>query len=133
MNVAGHCWSRRLACATLGGGCKHSWPMFSLTLFLAQVALCAPLEVAFAIRSWPLLLPIFALSLFLSLSLSLFSPSFAFDPLWGNSQGLTFVSPNILASLEDIDLYTQPTYYIAFFLGSVIFRGKDPSTDHSCN
>ena len=43
----------------------------------------APPEVAFAMRSWPLLLPTFGLS-FYRLS---FSISFAFDPLGGNSQG----------------------------------------------
>ena len=26
-------WPRRLACATCGGGCKHSWPLFSLIFF----------------------------------------------------------------------------------------------------
>ena len=26
-------WSRRLACATLGGGCKQSWPLLTLTFF----------------------------------------------------------------------------------------------------
>ena len=46
---------------------------------LAQVALRVPPEVAFAMRSWPLLIPTF--------SLSPFSPSFAFDPLRGNSRG----------------------------------------------
>ena len=39
MNIAGHCWSRRLACATLGGGCKRSWPMFSLTLLVQAACL----------------------------------------------------------------------------------------------
>ena len=46
---------------------------------LAQAALLAPPEVAFAMRSWPLLLPTFAFSL------SFYFPSFAFDPLWGIS------------------------------------------------
>ena len=41
-----------------------------------------------------------ALSLFLSFSL--FSPSSAFDPLPGISRAWKFVSPNILAKLEDI-------------------------------
>ena len=43
----------------------------------------------------------YQLSVFLSLSF--FSPpSFAFDPLQGNSRAWKFVSPNILAKLEDI-------------------------------
>ena len=42
---------------------------------LAQAALRTPPEVAFALRSWPLLLPTFAL---LSLSFSLSFTSFAF-------------------------------------------------------
>ena len=42
-------------------------------------------DVAFAMRNWPLLmlLPTFSLSFFLFLS----SPTFAFDPLRGNSRG----------------------------------------------
>ena len=47
---------------------------------------------------------VFSFSLFLSFL------SFAFDPLWGNFRGWKFVSPNILAYLEDIsknlDLFT---------------------------
>ena len=42
---------------------------------LAQAALRAPLEMAFAMRSWPLLLPTFALSSVFSLSFT----SIAFD------------------------------------------------------
>ena len=49
-------WSRRLLW-------KKSWPLFSLTLF-GPDGLRAPPEVAFAMRSWPFLLPIFALSIF---------------------------------------------------------------------
>ena len=37
-------------------------------LFLAKAALRAPPEVAFAMRSWPLLLPFFGLSLSLKIS-----------------------------------------------------------------
>ena len=66
---------------------------------LAQAALCAPPKVAFAMRSGPLLIPSFSLSFSLSLLSSL---SFAFYPLWGNYRGWKFVSPNILAKLEDI-------------------------------
>ena len=51
----------------------------SVINFLAQAAFHAPPEVAFAMRSWPLLLPDFGLSFSL-----LFSPSLAFDPLRGN-------------------------------------------------
>ena len=62
--VAGYCYYHR-----------------SVSLFLlAQAALCAPPEMVFAMCSWPLLLPSFSLSIF-------FSPSFAFDPLRGNSRG----------------------------------------------
>ena len=50
-----------------------------------------------ALRSWPLLLPSFALLSFFAL----FSPSFAFDPLRRISRVGKFVSANILAKLED--------------------------------
>ena len=49
-----------------------------LRLLLAQAALRAPPKMAFAMRSLPLLLPLFSL---LAQSLSLSFPSFAFDPL----------------------------------------------------
>ena len=44
--------------------------------------------------AWPLLLPLFSLSFSLS---SFFSPSFAFDPLRGNSRVRNNFCPNILA------------------------------------
>ena len=57
----------------------RSWPLLlpTFTLLLAQAALNEPPEVAFAMSSWQLLLPTFSLSF----------PSFAFDPLRGNSRG----------------------------------------------
>ena len=47
--------------------------------------------------AWPLFSPLFSLSFFLSSP-----PSSAFDPLRGISRVRKFVSPNILAYLEDI-------------------------------
>ena len=70
-------------------------------VLLAQAAcvrhacLRAPCMLACAMRSLAIVITIVQ-SLFLSLS-PLFSPSFAFDPLRGNSCVRKFVSPNILA------------------------------------
>ena len=58
--------------------------VFVLKFVLAQAALRAPHEVAFGMRSWPLFLSLFSLSLFLSLSLSLFFSVFCFWPTSGN-------------------------------------------------
>ena len=88
------------AFATRGGVCVAYLAIVitnfqSLSLFLlAQAALSAPPKVAFAMRSWPLLLPTFSLSLFLSFS---FFSVFCFWATWGNSRFWKFVSPNILA------------------------------------
>ena len=65
------CWSRRLCVRhsrwhlqCLAGHCYYQ---LSVSLsFLAQAALHVPPDVAFAMRSWPLLLPSFSLSLFFS-------------------------------------------------------------------
>ena len=81
-------WSSRLACATRCCGCKCGWPLLTLT-FLALAALRAPPEVAFAMRSWPLLLPTFSLSFFLSL----FSV-FCFWPTSGIPRKLKFYGPS---------------------------------------
>ena len=61
------------ACATRCGVAMRSWPLLLPTFglsVLAQAALHTPPEVAFAMHSWPLLLPTFGLS-YLFFSLSL--------------------------------------------------------------
>ena len=74
-------WSRRLACDTLVQ--KH-------TIAFGPGGLRVPPEVAFAMRSWPLL------PLLPSCLSSLFSLRLAFDPLRGNSRVWKFVSLYIL-------------------------------------
>ena len=67
-------WSRQLACATCGGGRSEAGHCFHLLFFFfGPGGLRAPCI------AWPLLLPSFSLSFFLS-------PSSAFDPLRGISR-----------------------------------------------
>ena len=67
----------------------------------------------------------------------LFSPSFAFDPLWGISRVRKFVSPNILAKLEDkcqkkcnfyLFLWKKADFQVFFrlFTASVWLRPPEP-------
>ena len=87
-NIAGiYNWPRRLCVRhprwrlqCVAGHCYYHRSVF---LFLAQAALRAPPEVAFAMRSWPLLLPSFSLSSIVNhpwwrmkRSWPLFSPTF---------------------------------------------------------
>ena len=75
----------------------------------------APCVLACAMRSLAIVFTIVQ-SFFLSLSLSLFlfPPSSAFDPLRGISRVRKFVSPNILAYLEDI-CKKKYVFWVIFF------------------
>ena len=75
---------------------RHKWCFsnFYTVCVFGPGGLCAPSVLACAMRSLAI-----GQSFFLSFFLS---PSFAFDPLRGISRVRKFVSPNILAELEEI-------------------------------